>query len=170
MNRWVLVVGAALVVPLVVFLGLGFRADPHEIASPLLGKPAPELRLADLEGHTIDLAELAGRPVVVNFWSTWCPPCIAEHGVLLDGARRYGERVRFLGVVYQDDPDLIRDFVAQRGAWGPSLLDPGSEVAIRYGVYGPPETFFIDAQGVIRRKVIGPVARGALDVYLAEML
>ncbi len=170
MNRNVLVAGAAIVVPLVVFLGLGFRSDPHFIESPLIGKPAPALRLTDLDGRAVDLVDLAGRPVVLNFWSTWCPPCIAEHGVLLDGARRYGDRVRFLGVVYQDDPDLIRAFVSGRGAWGPSLLDPGSEVAIRYGVYGPPETFFIDGQGVVRRKVIGPVTAGVLGAYLAELL
>jgi cytochrome c biogenesis protein CcmG/thiol:disulfide interchange protein DsbE len=168
-NRTALVVGVVVAVPLVVFLALGFRTDPHSIESPLIGKPAPALRLDDLEGRTVDLAELAGRPVLINFWATWCQPCIAEHGVLLDAARRYGDRVRLLGVVYQDDPELIREFLARRGAWGPSLLDPGSEVALRYGVYGAPETFFVDGQGIVRRKVTGPLVAGAIDAYLAEV-
>lgn len=169
MNRVALGVGGALVLPLLGFLALAFRADPHSIESPLVGKPAPDLRLADLEGRKVDLADLAGRPVVINFWATWCQPCIAEHGVLLDGAERSADRVQFLGIIYQDEPELIREFLQIRGAWGPSLLDPGSEVAIRYGVYGAPETFFVDAQGVVRRKVTGPLTRGALDAYLEEV-
>lgn len=170
MNRKVLWVGALLVVPLVVVLALSFGHDPRLIESPLVGEPAPAFDLRSLEGERVALETLAGTPVVLNFWATWCQPCIAEHPVLVEYARRYDGRVRFVGVIYQDDSELIRRFVETRGSWGPSLVDPGSEVAIRYGVYGAPETFFIDGDGVVRRKVTGPMGPGMLDAYLAEVL
>jgi cytochrome c biogenesis protein CcmG/thiol:disulfide interchange protein DsbE len=169
-NRRVLWVGALLVVPLVVFLALSFGHDPRFVESPLLDRPAPSFDLRSLDGDSVTLAGLAGRPVVLNFWATWCQPCIAEHPVLVASARRYADRVHFVGVIYQDEADLIRRFTERRGSWGPSLVDPASEVALRYGVYGAPETFFIDGEGVVRRKVTGPMGPGMIEAYLEEVL
>ncbi len=170
MNRKVLLFGTLLVAPLLIFLALSFRFNPNLIDSPLIGKPAPAFTLRDLDGEVVRLRDLAGRPVVINFWATWCQPCIVEHPVLISGARRYSGRVTFLGVVYQDRPELIRQFLRERGAWGPSLLDPDNGVALAYGVYGAPETFFIDAAGVIAEKVTGPVSPGQLDRILGGLL
>ena len=170
MNKRVLLIGGLLTVPLLVFLALAFRFDPRKIESPLLDQPAPDFVLADLEGNVVSSEDLRGKPVLVNFWATWCQPCIFEHPVLLDGARRYRDRVHFVGVVYQDEADKIRDFVARRGAWGPSLIDPEASVAIAYGVYGAPETFFIDAEGVVRHKVTGALDPRSLDAILAPLL
>ena len=78
--------------------------------------------------------------------------------------------MRFLGVVYQDDPVLIRDFIKRRGSWGPSLVDSRSEVAVAYGVYGAPETFFIDSSGTIVEKVTGPMGTQGLDALLSKIL
>ncbi len=169
MNRTVLWVGALVVVPLLVFLAIGFRFDPGEIESPLIGRPAPPFSLVDLDGKTVELAALAGRPVLINFWATWCVPCIAEHPMLLEAARRYEGRVHFLGIVYQDEPDLIRRFLVERGAWGPSLLDPGNEVAISYGVYGAPETFLLDARGVVVEKMTGLLDWQTLNRTLEDL-
>jgi cytochrome c biogenesis protein CcmG/thiol:disulfide interchange protein DsbE len=169
-NRKVLWIGTALVVPLVGFLAFAFRNDPRIVKSPLVGQPAPEFRLRALDGEELALSEIAGQPVMVNFWATWCQPCIAEHPVLLEAARRHAGRVRFVGVIYDDEPEAIRRFVERHGSWGPNLEDPGAEAAIRYGVYGAPETFFIDGQGVVRRKVTGPMGPSHLDAYLAEIL
>ncbi len=170
MNARVLLVGALLTIPLVVFLALAFRSDPRQIDSPLIGRQAPGFVLADLDGERVELAALRGRPVVINFWATWCQPCIVEHPVLLASARRYADRAVFLGVVYQDDPGAIRDFIAARGAWGPALVDPESRVAIAYGVYGAPETFFIDAEGTVREKVTGALDPATIDRLLGRML
>ena len=170
MNKRVLLIGGLLTVPLLIFLGIGFKFDPRKIESPLLDQPAPEFTLVDLDGRVVSSDALRGKPVVMNFWATWCQPCIFEHPVLLDGARRYSGRVHFVGVVYQDEADKIRDFVAQRGAWGPSLVDPDASVAIAYGVYGAPETFFVDAQGVVREKVTGALDPRSLDRLLAPLL
>jgi cytochrome c biogenesis protein CcmG/thiol:disulfide interchange protein DsbE len=170
MNKKVLLVGSLISIPLLIFLALSFRFDPRTIESPLIGKPAPAFSLVDLDGTRISLEGLRGRPVVLNFWATWCQPCVVEHPVLVDGARRYSGRVHFVGVIYQDEPDLIRRFTRQRGVWGPSLVDPEVRVAIAYGVYGAPETFFIDSQGTIVEKVTGPLDSGRLDRILGALL
>jgi cytochrome c biogenesis protein CcmG/thiol:disulfide interchange protein DsbE len=168
-NRKVLLIGTLIVVPLLVFLALSFGKDPRAIDSPLVGKPAPGFALHDLGGQTVSLAELRGRPVMINFWATWCQPCIVEHPVLQAAARRYEGRVHFIGVVYQDDPDLIRGFLQQRGSWGRQLLDPEGEIAIAFGVYGAPETFFIDSAGTVTRKFTGPMS-GAFLTRVVEGL
>ena len=170
MNRTVLLVGGLLVIPLMIFLALSFRSDPRIIDSPLIGKPAPTFELLDLNGVSVSLETNADQPVVLNFWATWCQPCIVEHPVLVATARRYRGRVRFLGVIYQDDPDLIRTFVDSRGSWGPSLVDSRSEVAVAYGVYGAPETFFIDSKGTIVEKITGPLGTQGLEALLAKLL
>ncbi len=158
MNRRVLWLGLGISAPLLVLLGFGFRHDPNVVDSPLVGKPAPNFRLADIDGNIVALDELRGTPVIINFWSTYCPPCIVEHPLLMAGARRWEGEIHFLGIIYQDDPSLIRQFMSERGSWGPALYDEGSRAAIAYGVYGPPETFFIDRNGVIIDKVIGAVS------------
>ncbi len=170
MNRRVLVVGALIVVPLLTFLALSFGKDPRAIESPLLNTPAPGFALRDIDGQPISLAELRGRPVMINFWATWCQPCIVEHPVLQAAARRYEGRAHFIGIVYQDDPDLIRGFLARRGGWGQTLLDPDGETAIAYGVYGAPETYFIDAGGTVVRKVTGPMDAGFLSSIVEGLL
>lgn len=169
-NRTALVLGLLFVAPLLVFLALSFRSDPRRIDSPLIGKEAPTFKLRDLDGQTVDLGELRGTPVVLNFWATWCQPCIVEHPVLVEGSRRYAGRVEFIGVIYQDEPALIRRFLQERGAWGASVIDPDGEVAIAYGVYGAPETFFIDREGRIAEKITGPVNPRLLDGLLTGLL
>ena len=170
MNRRVLLVGLGISLPLLAFLGFAFRHDPQIVESPLVGKPAPSFRLADLDGNIVDLAELRGRPVIVNFWATYCVPCLYEHPLLMEGARRWQGEIHFLGVIFQDDPDLIARFNADYGRWGPSLIDEGGRVAIAYGVYGPPETFFIDRDGVIVDKAIGAVSPDQLLDVANRML
>lgn len=170
MNPKVLVIGVLMVTPLLVFLALSFGKDPRALDSPLVGKAAPSFALRDLEGELIELEDFRGRPVVLNFWATWCQPCIVEHPVLLAGAKRYEGQVQFLGVVYQDETSKIRSFVAQRGAWGPSLVDDDGTVAIAYGVYGAPETFFITAEGTVAQKVTGALAPNRLVDILESLL
>lgn len=170
MNRKVLLVGLGIALPLLLLLGFGFRHDPQIVESPLIGRPAPNFRLADLDGDMVDLAELQGRPVIINFWATYCVPCWVEHPLFMEGAERWRGQIAFLGVVYQDDPVLIEEFNAEYGSWGPSLIDEGGRVAIAYGVYGPPETFFIDRDGTIVDKVIGAVTRDQLVDAASRLL
>ena len=159
MNRTVLIVGAVLTLPMLVFLAIGLQNDPRQIDSPLIGKKAPPFALMDLDGQRVSLEELRGRPVLLNFWATYCVPCVAEHGTFQAATRRLGDEVVFLGVIYHDETALIRRFLAQRGSWGRTLVDPEAQVAIAYGVYGVPETFLIDREGVIVDKTTAPLMR-----------
>lgn len=170
MNRRVLVVGGLAVTALIVMLAQGFGRDPRSIDSPLLDRPAPLFELQDLAGDSVDLASLRGRPVVINFWATWCPPCVAEHASLQRLARRFEDRVEFLGVIYEDDPQLIRDFLAERGAWGRTLEDHDNLTAIRYGVAGAPETFVVDAEGTVVHKTTGQLNEARLGQVLGDLL
>ncbi len=170
MNRKVLLAGLVLVVPLIAFLALGLGDDPTSVDSPLLGKAAPPFALSDLSGETWDLESLRGTPVVINFWATWCQPCLWEHPVLVDGARRYRGKVQFLGVILHDEASNVQRYIAQEGAWGPALIDPDSQAAIAYGVYGAPETFFIDGDGIIVYKHTGPVTPEKLDDIVGRVL
>ena len=170
MNRNVLIAGAVLIVPLLFFLAIGLRHDPNVIESPLIGGPAPPFSLTDIDGRTVRMEELRGKPVVINFWATWCRPCLAEHPIFLAAARRYQDRVTFLGVIYQDEPEPIRRYVGRRGAWGATLIDPDSRVAIAYGVYGVPETYIVDSQGVVAEKITGPVVDSDAFFHTLEEL
>lgn len=170
MNRRVLVAGLVVAFPLVVFLGLAFRSDPKVIESPLVGRPAPAFRSVDIEARPIGSDDFAGRPMLINFWSTYCVPCVAEHEVLQAMSRRYGDRVAFIGVVYQDRPEAIRAFLDRRGTWGVTVVDPDVRVAISYGVYGVPESFLVDRQGRIARKFTGPMEPDELDRALRAVI
>lgn len=165
--RWLLV--PLLVIPLgwVLFTGLG--RDPAEIPSPLIGKPVPYFVLPTLDGETLSPDELLGRPVIVNFWASWCiPACIDEHPVLMDTAARYGDQVQLVGILYDDLPEDALDFLVRYGDGGwPHLDDASGEVALAFGVLGPPETFFIDAAGIVRAKHYGPLTDEAMAGYLA---
>ncbi|HUF16424.1 MAG TPA: DsbE family thiol:disulfide interchange protein [Thermoanaerobaculia bacterium] len=157
MNRRVLLIGLAVVLPVIALLVMSLGRNPHKVQSPLIGKQAPNfaLRSAGSE-ETLDLAALRGAPVVINFWATWCVPCYQEHGVLTEGARSM-PGVRFLGVVYDDEESKALQFLRQYGSSYPSLMDNQGKTAIAYGVYGVPETFFLDASGRIVAKHEGPL-------------
>ena len=164
--RWLLV--PLVVLPLAWLLFAGFGRDPHEIASPLIGRPAPEWSLTTLDGAVLGTDDLAGRPYVVNFWASWCvPACVDEHPVLAAAQQTYGEQVAIVGVLYQDDPADAETFLARYGDAGYAHVDdPSGRVAIDFGVTGPPETFFVDAAGIVRDKQFGPLT----DELLAERL
>ena len=168
--RWLLV--PLVVVPLVLLLLHGFARDPQAIPSPLIGRPMPAFSLVTLDGRTLTSAELRGKPVLLNFWASWCiPACVEEHAVMLDAARTYGSNVQIVGVLYQDTPDGARAFDAHYGepSW-PSLFDTGGRLALDFGVTGPPETYFIDAQGIVRFKQFGPLTQAVVSDQLGHLL
>ena len=165
-----------LIVPLVVlplawllFTGLG--RDPRLIPSPLIGKPMPAFVGTTLAGDRFSSADLAGKPAIVNFWASYCiPSCVDEHPVLLDLAERRGDEVQLVGVLVNDTPDRARGFLARYGqvSW-PTVLNTDGGISIDYGVTGPPETFFVDARGVVVARHVGPLTAAVVARELAAL-
>ena len=152
-------IGLAVISPLILILALGFGRDPNVMDKPLNGKQAPDFELPRLvDGKLTGLDDLKGKPLVVNFWATWCRPCAQEHPNLVQAARQWGEEVQFVGIVYQDKNEAVNAWLDRNGGKAyPTLIDINAKAAIAYGVYGVPETYFIGADGVIRDKHVGPI-------------
>jgi cytochrome c biogenesis protein CcmG/thiol:disulfide interchange protein DsbE len=158
-------------VPLVLLLAFGFGRDPSVIASPLINHPAPGFTSRTLDGKELSLGSFQGRPVVVNFWASWCLGCKIEHPYLVQAWQDYAPLgVAFVGVVYQDTAGNARTFMKERGGSWPSVLDSEEKTAVDFGVYGVPDTFFIDRKGIIRYKSIGPVSASLLRHDIGSLL
>jgi cytochrome c biogenesis protein CcmG/thiol:disulfide interchange protein DsbE len=168
-NRRVLVAGLVVTLPLVGLMLMSLGRDPHKMDSPLVGRKAPLFALRPLGGGApVTLESLRGKTVVVNFWASWCVPCVEEHPVLSAAPARFGPDVVFLGVVYEDEEPAVQQFLSQYGAAYPSLVDDGGKVSIAYGVYGVPETYFIAGDGTIVNKYVGPLRPEQLDGFIQE--
>jgi cytochrome c biogenesis protein CcmG, thiol:disulfide interchange protein DsbE len=171
MNRTVLIVGLLIVAAIVTILFMGLGKDPAHIDSPLIGRPAPGFALKAVgSGETIDLTRYRGKPVVLNFWATWCRPCWDEHPVLTANAQMLGDKVQFLGVVFQDEESKIKSFLQQRGWAYPTLVDQAGKTAIAYGVGGVPETYFLDGAGNIVAKFSGPMSADDIALNLQKAM
>ena len=169
--RWAIPLAA---VPVLALLAYGFRTDPRDIPSPLLGRPAAAFALTTFDGRPITLESLRGRVVVVNFWASWCIPACYDEAPSLERAwQAYRDRgVVLVGVNIQDKEEPARRFLTRFGHTFPNAPDPAGRVSVDYGVYGVPETFFIDRRGQVRFKQVGAVTdeilRRHLDVLLQE--
>lgn len=160
------------VAPLIGLLGYGFTRDPKLVPSPLVGRPAPPFTVELLDGGTLSLEELRGKVVAVNFWASWCYPACWNEAPRWEAAwQRYRDRgVVIVGIVYQDSEANARDFVARFGKTYPSGLDLRNRIAIDYGVYGVPETFFVDREGRIAYKHIGEIGAEVISAQLERLL
>ena len=159
MTRIARYVAVALILGLALTLTLAFRRDPHDIRTGTVGKPAPAFTLDALSGGTkISLADHTGKVVVLNFWASWCTPCKEENPALTDVWERYrGTDVVLLGIVFRDTAEAAREYTARLGNTWPSAIDEGGQVALSYGVFAPPETYFIATDGTIAGRHIGPI-------------
>lgn len=159
-----------LVLPIGWLLFTGLGRDPRLIPSPLLGKPLPALTGTTLDGTPWSSATLVGKPALINVWASWCRPCVAEHPLLLDAARQHAGELQVVGVLYQDTADGAAAFLAHYGDGGwPDVDDASGRIAVSLGVTGPPETFFIDADGVVRYRHVGPLSPEVLSEQLATL-
>lgn len=152
-------------------LGFGLTRDVQKLPSALVDQPAPEFRGETLSGDTLSSGDLRGRVVILNFWASWCVPCRREHAVLQRAERTWEEdRARVVGVVYQDDRAAARRFMDRLGGDWPSVLDPRSRIAIDFGVYGVPETFFLSPDGTVASKHIGAVTWDVVSATVDSLL
>ena len=157
--RWAGLAVVGVTVVLAVVLASRFGSDPGLVDSPLIGKPAPEFTLAGLDGSEgTSLSDLRGDIVVVNFFASWCLECRDEHDDLVAASESFGDQdVTFVQVAYQEATAESLSYLAGAGVSSTTryLADPGSRTAIAYGVFGIPETFFIDPDGTVVGKIIG---------------
>lgn len=167
MNRFLLI-PLVLFIGLVAFLLVGLQRDPHEVPSPLINKPAPDFKLSQLRepNKTFSPQEMRGKVWVLNFWGTWCVACREEHPLLLEYSKTGA--VPIYGVDYKDDRAAAMQMLEEEGnPYALTVSDPDGRVSIDYGVYGAPESYLIDRNGVIRFKQIGPITQ---DVWQKEIL
>jgi cytochrome c biogenesis protein CcmG/thiol:disulfide interchange protein DsbE len=164
----------AAVVPVLLLLAYGFRTDPREIPSPLLGRPAAAFSLTTFSGNPLSLESLRGKVVILNFWASWCVPACYEEAPTLERTwRAYKDKgVTVVGVNIQDKEEAAREFLRRFEHSFPNAPDPKGRVSVDYGVYGVPETFFINREGRVRFKHVGAltdeIARRHLDALLKE--
>ncbi|MDD3352239.1 DsbE family thiol:disulfide interchange protein [Zoogloea sp.] len=182
MKRFLIPLGLFLV--LVIFLAIGLNKDPHEVPSPLVGKPTPDFRLATLAepDRQFSPTDMRGQVWLLNVWASWCVSCRAEHPLLVSFARQGG--LPIVGLNYkevrgdggldakklplEEETALARQrantWLRQHGdPYTLSVIDLDGRVGIDYGVYGVPETYLIDKKGIIRFKQIGPITPEALE-------
>jgi cytochrome c biogenesis protein CcmG/thiol:disulfide interchange protein DsbE len=135
------------------------------------GTPAPALRLPGLDGGQVDLAALRGRPVVVNFWASWCDPCVREFPLLRQAAAGHRpDRLAVVGVLSGDSPAAARPFLRRHNATWPIALDPNTTTATAWGAVGLPHTYFIRPDGTLASHQLGELTQASLDRQLAQIL
>ncbi|MGE7992020.1 DsbE family thiol:disulfide interchange protein [Pseudomonas sp. NPDC089554] len=157
MKRWIMVLPLAVFLLMALFLYKGLFLKPDELPSAMIGKPFPAFSLPEVQegGRTLTQADLLGRPALVNVWGTWCPACKVEHPFLNQLAQ---QGVVIHGINYKDDNAAALKWLAEfHNPYQLGIRDEQGTLGLDLGVYGAPETFLIDAQGVIRYKHVGIV-------------
>ena len=170
MERWVrLTLVIAIVGGVVGLLAYGFTRDARYIQSPLIAKRAPSFMLTLFDGKVIRVEDFRGKVVFLNFWASWCVPCRAEAKTLEAAWHKYKDRgVVFLGANIQDKEEDARAFMKEFGITYLNGRDASGKIAVDYGVWGIPESFFIDGQGQITYKHVGEISSQIIDAKLDE--
>ena len=159
---WVIVLG------LIILLAFGFTTDPKNVPSPLMGRSAPDFQVDELNGEQkFSLSEFKGIPIVLNFWASWCAECRTEAVILENFFQKYGvnnKQLVMIGIAIQDSPKNAKAFARHFGkTYLLGLDDDAGNIALDYGIYGVPETFFIDPEGTIFHKTIGMVTTELME-------
>ncbi|MBB2495935.1 DsbE family thiol:disulfide interchange protein [Aquipseudomonas ullengensis] len=169
MRRLILLLPLVLFLGVAVFLYRGLFLDPSELPSALIGKPFPEFSLpvVDQPGKTLSRADLLGKPALVNVWATWCISCRVEHPVLNQLAQ---VGVNIYGVNYKDDNAAAQKWLQEfHNPYRLNISDAQGSLGLDLGVYGAPETFLIDAKGIIRHKFVGVIDQTVWREQLAPL-
>jgi cytochrome c biogenesis protein CcmG, thiol:disulfide interchange protein DsbE len=167
MNKFLLV-PLVLFIALVAFLLVGLHRDPHEVPSPLINRPAPAFQLPQLQepARTFSAQDMRGKVWLLNVWASWCVSCREEHPLLVQFSR--SDNLPIYGLNYKDDRNAALQWLDELGnPYVLSAADTDGRVAIDYGVYGAPESYLIDRNGVIRFKQIGPITE---EVWQTQIL
>lgn len=152
--------------------GLGFTVlltgnQPNR--PPTAGSLLADFKLRDLNNAEIQLSDLRGKPVLLNFWATWCVPCKTEMPLLQQSYQKFGDKMAFFGVNQQETLNVILPYLKENGISFPILLDETGEVTRNYYIEGLPTTYFIDASGILRAFQIGPLTDDMIKNNLATI-
>jgi cytochrome c biogenesis protein CcmG, thiol:disulfide interchange protein DsbE len=156
---------------LVFFFAIGLKLDPREIPSPLIGKKAPDFVLPTLmnQAERFDSRQMLGKPWILNVWASWCRECRKEHGFLMELAKTQG--LQLIGLDYKDEDQEARLILNMAGnPYHTVVADRSGLVGIDYGVYGVPETYLIDSNGMIQYKKIGPLSRQDIVDHILPLM
>ncbi|HZZ93259.1 MAG TPA: DsbE family thiol:disulfide interchange protein [Usitatibacter sp.] len=156
---------------LAAFLAVGLTRDPREVPSPFIGRAAPAFSLERLHepGQSFSPEQMKGKVWLLNVWASWCVSCRVEHPLLVEMSKR--NDVPIVGLDYKDERGAGLQWLTKMGnPYFASAFDVEGKVGIDYGVYGVPETFVIDKQGVIRYKQIGPITPEALEKKILPLI
>ena len=171
LPRRVLVLAAAVPLLLLGVLGIALIARGPSVSPTTIGSVAPDFSLIDLDGNPVRLAELHGSPVIVNFWASWCEPCVDEFPLLRAAAEEHvDDGLVVLGIVYQDRSEAARAFMDRNGGTWQALMDPGDRVAQAYNIFAPPETYFVGRDGTIVARHIGQFTAESLEDKVAAIM
>lgn len=171
MKTFRFLIPLAILMVLVYFLAAGLKLDPKEVPSPLIGKPAPAFSLSRLDNAEKVIArnDMLGKVWMLNVWASWCVACRQEHPLLVEFARL--KLLPIYGLNYKDDRLAGLKWLSNFGnPYDASLFDQDGRVGIDFGVYGVPETFIIDREGVIRFKQIGPLTPEVLRTQVEPLV
>ncbi len=166
-RRLAIVAGSLVTVAAILALA-GFVSQDTNDPGRTAADPAPDVELVDFEGNTLRLSDFAGTPVVLNFWASWCPPCVAEMPDFEAVHQDVGDRVAFVGVNFQDDPELAAALAKETGVSYLLVRDPKGLIFQEFDGLGMPTTVFIDAAGSVREVITGQMSQGQLRAKIAE--
>jgi len=139
--------------------------------NPLIGQPAPDFTLQTIDGQTVSLASLRGRPVIVNFWASWCGPCRQEFPLLVTAYQKYSsDGLQILGVIHDDGPQTATSFAQSYGATWPLLPDPNETAWTAFKNSLVPVSYYIDRDGIVRAVSYGPPPSNDIDAVIAKIL
>jgi cytochrome c biogenesis protein CcmG/thiol:disulfide interchange protein DsbE len=140
-----------------------------EAGSPITGSSAPNFELLSISGEKVQLTQFLGKPVIVNFWASWCIPCKNEMPILEDMFEKRTPGIILLGINYEEPRELVRNFISELKISFPVLLDPDGKVSDQYYLRGYPTTYFIDSEGVLRAIHVGELKEADISNYLSMM-
>lgn len=139
------------------------------VQSPQVGNPAPDFSLETVDGAQVSLSDLRGTPVLINFWATWCGPCVVEMPNIQEYYERYPGRFEVLAVNADESQREVAAFAGKMNLTFPLLLDPGNQVNSLYRLRGYPTTFLVDAEGVVQVQHIGSLSEEQIEAYLLKV-
>ena len=169
MSRFQLFVPLLIFLALALLLGIGLQKETDELPSALIGKPLPEFYQPSLKdpNRLVSSETFKGKPYLLNVWATWCPSCRAEHAMLL---RLAEAGVPIIGINYKDDRDEALVLLTETGdPYEANIYDPDGRLGLDLGVYGAPETFIVDAEGIVRYKLVGVVTENTWKEKMAPL-